>query len=241
MHLPNAPIKEALIDIKTRGISLLGQMPPHIEEQLKFQYPDIEQLRSKSVEVHVSETHELTSKSEDRYEGIRAFSIDRLQVVQFRRDGFTFSRLAPYEDWAALRKEACRLWKIYTEWAKPEMVSRIAVRYINQISIELPMRDFNDYLAIPPYLPPGLPQGLASFLMRFVIPNPSNGAIAIITQSLEAPTDTHVQVILDIDVFKDVELPINGDECWSQFDALRDYKNEIFFQSITERTKEMYK
>jgi uncharacterized protein (TIGR04255 family) len=103
------------------------------------------------------------------------------------------------------------------------------------------MSDFGDYLAIPPDIPRGLPQGLASFLMRFVIPNPATGAIAIVTQSFESPSETHAQVILDIDVFKDVELPINGDECWSQFDALRDYKNAIFFESITERTKEMYK
>ena len=34
--------------------------------------------------------------------GFRMFGDDDRNVVQFRHDGFTFSRLRPYKDWKAL-------------------------------------------------------------------------------------------------------------------------------------------
>lgn len=241
MHLKNAPIKEALIDIKIHGAVVEGQVPSTVEDQLKSLYPQVEHFRTTGFQLEVNESKEFTGKSVNKYEGIRAFSEDRLQIVQFRTDGFTFSRLAPYESWDVLREEACRLWGIYAAWRKPASVRRIAVRYINEIAIELPMQDFGDYLTVPPVIPEGLPQGLASFLMRIVIPHPVNGATAVFTQSLEAPSDFHAPILLDIDVFKDVELPINDGEYWKQLDTLRDFKNEIFFRSITDRTKDMYK
>ncbi len=43
---------------------------------------------------------------------------DRLNVAQFRRDGFTFNRLRPYTKWEEIRPEALRLWQLYTAKAK---------------------------------------------------------------------------------------------------------------------------
>lgn len=241
MHLRNAPIKEALIDIKVFGELGEEQVPTSVCEALKPLYPEFEHVRSTGFQVEMNESRELTGTSVNRYEGVRAFSIDRLQVVQFRSDGFTFSRLGAYQDWNTLRQEAFRLWQIYASWRKPVSVRRVAVRYINEISIELPMSDFGDYLTSPPVIPAGLPQALASFLMRIVIPNPANGATAVFTQSLQAPSEFHAPIILDIDVFKDIELSIIDGEYWNELDILRDFKNEIFFRSITDRTKDIYK
>lgn len=226
MHLTNAPIKEFLIDIQTRGSRDMDQPRPVVPDQLSADYPHLEFLRPPG--------------AADDHHGIRAFSRDRLQAVQFRPDGFTFSRLAPYSNWPVLRAEAARLWSIYAEWAKPQAVRRLAVRSINEISIALPMSDFGDYLSCPPEIPAGLPQALSSFLMRIVLPHPANGATAVLTQALESPSPTHAPIVLDIDVFKDVELTCACDACWPQLDALREFQNEIFFRSLTDKTRAMY-
>jgi uncharacterized protein (TIGR04255 family) len=85
-----------------------------------------------------------------------------------------------------------------------------------------------------------LPQGLSSFLTRLVIPDPSIDAIAIVTQALEQTVDPKfVPIILDIDVFRQTPTGMSEDEAWKLIEKLRDFKNMIFFESITEPLKEM--
>ena len=67
-------------------------------------------------------------------------------VAQCRLNGFSFSRLAPYETWEQLRDEARKLWATYWQIVGPAPIIRVAVRYINQIDIPLPFRDFRDFV-----------------------------------------------------------------------------------------------
>jgi uncharacterized protein (TIGR04255 family) len=103
------------------------------------------------------------------------------------------------------------------------------------------MKDFSDYLTAPPVVPDGLPQGVSSFLTRVVIHEPSTGANAVITQALEPVGGEVAPVILDIDVFKLRPEGIEENDAWDTIEKLRHFKNQIFFQSITEKLKEMYK
>ena len=77
-------------------------------------------------------------------------------------DGFTFSRLKPYETWENLRDEAYRLWQKYREITSPEII-RVALRYINKLEFPLPIKNFSDYLTAAPIVPAELPQGVSSF------------------------------------------------------------------------------
>jgi uncharacterized protein (TIGR04255 family) len=136
--------------------------------------------------------------------------------------------------------EAQRLWLLYKEITRPDLITRIALRYINNLNIPLPMRDFSDYLTAPPVVPEGLPQGVSSFLTRIVIHAPSIGANAIITQALEPVVGEVAPVILDVDVFKLRPEGIEEIEAWDTIEKLRYFKNQVFFKSITNKLKEMY-
>src|SRR5207237_10376483 len=85
--------------------------------------------------------------------------------------------LKPYTRWEQVFGEAKRLWKIYRSAAGAEEVSRIALRYINRISLPLPITDFATYLTAPPAIPPGAPQVITSFLFRAVLLEPQSGVI----------------------------------------------------------------
>ena len=73
-----------------------------------------------------------------------------------------------YGNWEDMSKVAKELWEIYLTVAKPQAVSRIAVRYINSLPIPLPIGDFSEYLNVPPVVPEGLPQTLASVASRMI-------------------------------------------------------------------------
>ena len=232
-HLNNAPIIEALIDIRVK-------LPPHIDvvtlrkihSSISKEYPEEKEIiRGRITFKAAKATAEDAIQHECAY-----ISANEKQIAQARLDGFTFSRLRPYETWKSLRSEAYRLWRLYAEVSSPESITRVALRYINRLEIPIPFKDFNEYITAPPSIPPNLPQeGLSSFLTRIVIPVPAFKAVAIITQALEPRTSEKIaSVILYIDVFKEQQFDSDGKEAWEVIDKLHTLKNNIFFESITE-------
>jgi uncharacterized protein (TIGR04255 family) len=164
------------------------------------------------------------------------------KIVQARLDGFTFNKLNPYENWKLFCSEARNLWNLYLQIASPLRVTRIAARYINRIDIPLPMKDFKDYILTVPEIAPNVPQALAHFFMRLVIPNPEIQATAVIVETMETPIDNQrLSLILDIDVWRETVYENNQPEMWDDFERLRVFKNNIFFNSITEKTKELFR
>jgi uncharacterized protein (TIGR04255 family) len=168
-------------------------------------------------------------------------SRDGRQIVQARLDGFTFNRLRPYQSWARFREEARAHWERYRSLARPETITRVALRYINRIEVPVSARDFKEYLLTTPEIAPGLSQGLAGFFMRIVIPLDSFGCTAIVTETMEEPKSGRLPLILDIDVFVEEALAPDAEEVWQVLETLRAAKNEVFFKSITPRTRELFR
>jgi hypothetical protein len=103
-------------------------------------------------------------------------------------------------------------------------------------------KDFKEYILTNPEVAPKLPQSLSHFFMQIVMPNQEIEASAIITETMEPPTENQrLPLILDIDVFKEKIYADNKEEIWSDFENLRAFKNDIFFNSITDKTEELFK
>jgi uncharacterized protein (TIGR04255 family) len=174
--------------------------------------------------------------------GYRMDSEDGSQVAQFRVDGFTFSRLPKYETFDEMRQEAQRLWVAYASCLQPEAVTRVAVRYINVMELPVGGYPLTAFLTAPPMLPNRLPQAFSSFLERLVFQEPKTGASVILTQAFEGVAgDGRYPVTLDIDAFRDREFEPNDAAIWAFLEELRNLKNDVFFESITEQTVELYK
>lgn len=240
-QLTRAPIQEALIDI---------QFSPHIpfdefvklREKFASEFPDCKNIWQASVGFDVTE--DLAATTQKNQIGYRFESQEHTHILQCRTNGFTFSRLSPYETWEQMRDEAKELWEQFITETRPGTVSRLAVRYINALRIPLPIDSFSTYLAVPPELPAALPQTLAGFLQRFVIARASDGCTAVVTQALEESNvqleSDAITVFLDIDVFKIVELQPDAPEIWQILEVLRNFKNDVFFEYLTEKSVESY-
>ncbi len=158
---------------------------------------------------------------------------------------FTYSRLKPYVDWEELRDAAQVMWDLFTSVAKPQRVNRLAVRYVNVMDLPLEHgEEFSEYLHAAPIIPSGLPQAVSAFLQRVVMVDRDTGDKAIVMQALEEPAalteSPNITVFLDIDAFKARQLDAADPEIWNILDGLRNYKNKIFFEHITEKTVEMF-
>ncbi len=170
--------------------------------------------------------------------GYQFWNADRTRVLQVRLDGVTVSLLNQYTNFSDLESAAKDLWEIYSNQLKPKSVARIALRYINRITLTPPL-DLKDFFLTGPEISPKLPQNLAGFLMRVELPDAENDCAAIITQILE-PAGDKISLIFDIDVYQQVEIMPSDPSIWSTIAKLRDFKNRIFFESITDRLRRQF-
>lgn len=239
-HLDKAPVNEALIDIRV-------QLPPGVRidqlntlhSKISSAYPKKKERRKWEGKFELKEEGKSAHSVELGIDGLLFSTSDDRQIVQYRLDGFTFSRLRPYETWESLKTEARRLWDIYKANIKPVAVSRIAVRYINQLEVTSPV-NLGEYLQKPPQISferEFTPQSLFS---RAVASNPDK-ITSVVAQALEKSNGALVaKVLLDIDVFKQVDLMQADDpSIWEILELLRAIKNDIFFSSVTQKTLEM--
>lgn len=243
--LKNAPITEAVIDIRVKLPSSADvKSIDLLFNKIKEHYPTREEQRVSELSFELKPNEDPIKASKSRIHGYRYISVDKKQIFQARMDGFTLSRLHPYSEWNDFRDEAKRLWHFYKEIAKPDAITRVALRYINNLQMPFPKNDFDEYLTAPPIVPKELPQGISSFLTRIVLTDPSLGVNAIITQALElVPPMTEMNrlpVILDIDVFKQDPKGMEEIDAWITIEQLRHFKNKIFDKSITPKLKETY-
>ena len=244
-RFPNAPITEALLDIRVKlpAQTDLAKLAT-FHDAIKQKYPSKHERMAwrGHIEIQASPVAQVSQSAAGGPDGYLFASVDGKQVVQARLDGFTFSRLKPYDKWEALRDEARELWQHYVRITSPEAVTRVALRYINRIEIPLPIRDFKDYILTTPEIAPDLPQGLGSFFMRLVIPDPKAQAVAIVTETVE-PIDessNRLPLIFDIDVFRMAAFNVQDKSLWETLEQLHDLKNDIFFKSITPKAKELF-
>ena len=132
-HLARAPIVEAVIHWQARAKR--EWQPDQIEKELRARlpdYPDSKMLRDYRFEAKL-ETDGWAQSQSESWSGLGRTHSDQPYVAQFKRDGFIFSRLAPYENWETFSAEALRLWKVFVELAVPSEIERLGVRFINRV------------------------------------------------------------------------------------------------------------
>jgi uncharacterized protein (TIGR04255 family) len=242
MHYDKAPITEALIDIRVELSSALRFEDLHaVRKHVSSDYPTEETRNLGEGMLQFGAAVQATAQQKPW--GLMFRNSSNTQVLQVRLDGFTFSRLEPYEDFEHLRDEARRLWNIYRELVRPKGITRVAVRYINQLNIPGTTVEPEDYLKTFPNLSGDLPGNLrdiAHFLMSLRIPQPDLKGLLVINEALTPPKkpDT-ISIVLDIDLFVENPPIDTEDGLWSFFQTLRERKNLYFEACITDKTREL--
>jgi hypothetical protein len=82
---------------------------------------------------------------------------------------------------------------------------------------------------------------MSSFLVTFVLQEAQTDSAANVTLALEPPTGLGARLIFDIDAYKLEHFDVDSNRIPVVFNSLRDLKNRIFFESLTQRALEPYK
>jgi len=239
---PRAPIVEAILDIQVEPVTGMSiEQIGTFFDQVKERFPNKEMRHKGEAVIRMSPQGPSMDEPTLQPIGYLFRSLHEKKAVQARIDGYTFNKFTPYDNWNVFSIEARELWQRYVEIAVPRKLKRLGLRYINRIEIPLPIKDFKDYLLTIPEIAPDLPQALAHFIMRLVVPKPEIESTAVINVVMEQSTGAQIlPIIFDIDVFKITNRPGSSEDIWADFEQLRIFKNEIFFNSITDKAKELF-
>jgi uncharacterized protein (TIGR04255 family) len=237
MHLRHAPIIEAIFDFRVKARpEFHAEEFETIRSQLTVDLPKMEKQQAFQTTIKAQPEAQLPVVQNLGLQGYHFRDAEEKTIAQFRIDGFTFNRLRPYTSWDELFPVVKELWSVYSTIARPQVITRLAVRYINRIPLPPGPITFEEYLRAAPVVPPELPQDVSGFLTRITIHDPEMMIAAHILQALEVDPERRLATILDIDVFKEAEFNLGDPAIEETFNRLRIFKNRIFFSSLTEKT-----
>jgi uncharacterized protein (TIGR04255 family) len=236
----NPPIREAIFDIsielktefeKTVFDTIISEISEH--------YPQKDTINEGefSVEFKKGVQSNFESKSEEC--GVKLTSGDGTQIVQFRKSGFTFSKLKPYCGWEDFYNQAVSLFEKYNNALSSNfIIKRVAIRYVNAISIPKNNFKLEDYFLTAPTIAESVPQGLNNFFMRLFLTDDNSEAFALVNQTVEPTKEDGAVILFDIDVFMN-NLSTKPEEfdLEANFEILKKFRTTIFEGSITDKVR----
>lgn len=244
-HLSNAPIKEAIIDIRISSEPYIKiERIERILDLLPESYSEKRPIFSGGVSFKIDDHANTTVEdNQSTHIGYRADNQQDNYVVQIRNNGFTLSKLPPYDSFEHFKNEAIGLWSIVKAELKNFRKERVAVRFINEII--LPFKDskldFDEYLVNGPRPPKHMGEIVSSFFERLEIPDFETNSTTFVTQAVKKVIYEGAPLILDIDSFRADVSSFSDNEMWSYLEKLRELKNRAFFGSLTPKALELFK
>lgn len=178
------------------------------------------------------------------FEGHKLSSLDRTEIILVKTNAFSSSQLAPYVGWDHFVARAKREWASVRAAIGPKKLSRVGVRFINRIDVPGALKieiDPSDYVSASPSLPRLNWKPLKRYLMQVARPEESARAgITINTGTIQSPLVGYLSILLDIDVFRESDIPGDEESLWMMIENFRNDKNEIFESSITDASRALF-
>ena len=239
LKLAKAPIVEAVLDIDCDmppGFDLAALAGP-AGEAFRSQYP---KPRNQFLEEHRIESKvdgPVKHSSRRAVQALQFLQDDEKQLVQVRRQGFSFNRLAPYSSLDDYLSEIQRTWELFIGIASPAKIRVVRLRYINRILLEFVggRVDLDAYFRVGPKLPDEEKLQFAGFVNQHTAVEADTGYQANIVLASQPPENERLPVIFDICVASAKTAEPN-DWPWIliEIQSLRSLKNRIFKNTLTE-------
>ncbi len=246
-HLPHPPITEAVIDLDCDlppNFSLAALEEPS-RNQFRDRYPE---FRKQFVQQYMFEASvgspPRPSSGSVAVQALQFLKDDEKQLVQLRAQGYSFNRLAPYTTLDDYIAEIERTWRIYIDLVSPIQLRIVRLRYINRILLPTDdgRVDLDEFLKVGPRVPDEQSLTLEGFFSQVAANQNDTGHEVNLVLASQPATDHRVPVILDITAAHALDLePSNWVDILQLIESLRKLKNQLFFDSLTEKCIELFK
>jgi uncharacterized protein (TIGR04255 family) len=241
---PNAPIREAIIDIQFESSLLSFEIIEDFVDKLSNKYAVEERdiIRDHQFKIQLN-SDGASFENSFGILGLKVSLEDKSFILQFKTNGFSISQLSNYQGWNNFTSQAKVFWNLFSDRASKIKQKRIAVRYINDIDLPIdtgPLK-LSDYLTIEPRTPNGLTDTVSNFFSKVEIPCELKDTSIIVVQASQGTNERSLKVLLDFDVYTTIKDNLEVEEMWAHIEKLRDIKNKAFKGSLTEKSREIFR
>jgi len=244
-NLPFSPIVEAVIDIdcdlppnldfhqveKTAKAALAGTYPKTRRQMLHAQSITPKDNQSFDIGIH------------QNLQAIQFRSEDEKQLTQYRKAGYSFNRLSPYEGLDKYLHEIERTWNLFVDIAKPVKIRKIGLRTINRILLPIHQGALRleDYLATGPELPRCHNLTFTGFLNQHMAIDPETKHQVTILMSTQPIEGKLLPLILDIDAFSGEPVKdLQWESIQPVVQQIRTLKNDVFKSILTKQCQNLF-
>lgn len=228
-----APILEAVIDFRLN--TTITTDFHQFQENFRHAISDDYHFDSVHDEYEFKINESVVSEKIHPIKTLRFKSQDKNIIVQARLDGFSISKLAPYDRWETFVEEAKKLFIVYNRIATIKTILRIAVRFINRFDLPGPSVELANYLNIFPHFPQS--DHLSGLAMQVILRHDQPDTTLVIREALAPPSKPGViSILLDLDLFHEKEHSYS-DNIWAILESLHTRKNEAFENAITDKMR----
>lgn len=237
-NLSNPPAIEAVLDITTNEISDTQKLD-YRKREFKKRFPRKEQILLFESSLQGAEKS-MRIVNKNRTLGFAYKSEDEKEISQFRLNGFSYNRLPPYLGWEAFVDKALENWETYRSIRKRLEIKRIGLRFINIIKVPGSDPTISEYFNVgitSKTLIGKIKQYKYQYIRDF-----DDDLIAIVNFGQIEIQDDETSFIFDIDVIKQTsDLSPETNNVAEYLKAMRQAKNTVFFENLTDKALEPYK
>ncbi len=239
--LTDPPITEAVIEIRFSPAVAIETLESLCGE-FKSDFPEVKPVRQNTLSWQMKGQEIKSGPQESHLDHYRLSSSEGRETIQLKVDRFAFSFIGYYTDWKDFSQRAVDSWAKFANKIPVELITRLGVRFVNNLNLPQGI-DLNKYIANLPQVPEGVPAKMAGFLNQITMTNIEISAFGSITLALDRnrTNEKTLPVIIDIDVFNLESIPNQADLLNKKLIDLRNFKNQIFFSSLTENGLGLYK
>lgn len=207
-------------------------------------YPTTEQMFDVSLEVTpVAAGQDAATVAKQELAGYRMTASDSINIVVLRKDRIATARRAPYCGWREFSEKANENLLALKKVSGYRTVTRIAARYINRIDIPTQAghaTNAKDYILAAPDLPAEA-AAVDAYSLQLSMPVPAIAGHAVVrTGPVTSPLIDHTSLLLDIDLYRDQNLPQKDADLVQLLEEIRLQKNYLFEAFITARAREIF-
>jgi len=238
LRLRKPPIVEAVFDlacsmpegfdvqkIEAQAVTLLRHRYPTVRPALMLEQSFVQQPGK-----------EPAMSSRQILRGYQFLSEDLTRIIQFRLDGFSFNKLAPYSVLGDYLPEIRESWEVFIRLCNPSLVTRVSLRNINRIQVkqDLVKVEIGDYLKVGPHLHDEKNLTFTGFLNHHQALEKSTGNHVNVITTTQAIGDGAPALILDIEAYRQVAYKPNATDIWeNDLPSIRSLKDRVFSNTLT--------
>ncbi|MFA5297940.1 MAG: TIGR04255 family protein [Lutibacter sp.] len=238
-YYENAPIILSIIQFRYNKIERFDiNIVKEIAKRFKSNFPVVNERFVQSIVVNNDSSETSVSLEDKQFDGIQVISKNRQEIFTITETKFTFQSHEKYTGWDNFIKNAFKFWDEFNEFFDLNELNGISLRYVNKIKLPLDVKEISKYFNT--YLKDDKNSfSISNFQFRFTTLDRENNFNINISHILDTPLEDSVPYIFDIDILYNSVIKNDRELVISLFEKIRDKKNQLFNEGITEETKKI--